>query len=413
MRQCRETRVTITSSEARRRSARGDFVHWALAAVLAALAMSGCGGAGGSEAWPTTADATAGTSRRAPSSTTAEDVPAPPLAQTSEPPPLRSDDRTWLNNADDVLQTRVALLRFIFKGRNPFERLPDETRALVLPSAPGDAGFPLDPRLARRGGLELVVRMAHGIESRVYLTHATTPGDCLAVYHQGHGNELRFPRAASITLLTTLQDRGCDLLLVSQPLLAPNPAPRIEVPGIGTVTPDYHTVFEYLESDTYSGISAFMEPVFAAVNFMTSQRPYARVMMVGLSGGGWATTLYSALDERIQFSAQVAGTVPLIVRAENVGDWGDYEQVLPALYRIAGYMDLYAMAASNGRRHLHVLIVQDDCCFKGRRMEPYGERAAEGAARLGGRYELAFDEVSTTHEISAWTQALILERAGS
>jgi hypothetical protein len=184
------------------------------------------------------------------------------------------------------------------------------------------------------------------------------------------------------------------------------------VPGIGTVTPDYHTIFEYLESDTYSGISAFMEPVFAGVNFAVRMKPYSKVVMLGKSGGGWATTLYAALDERIQFSAQVAGTVPMVIRAENVGDWGDYEQVLPALYRIAGYMDLYALAASNGRRHLHVLIVEDDCCFKGRRMEPYGPLAVEGARRLGGHYELHFDETWKTHEISPWTQALILDRIG-
>ena len=36
--------------------------------------------------------------------------------------------------------------------------------------------------------------------------------------------------------------------------------------------------------------------------------------MAGLSGGGWTTTLYAAIDPSIRYSFPVAGTIPLYLR---------------------------------------------------------------------------------------------------
>ena len=52
--------------------------------------------------------------------------------------------------------------------------------------------------------------------------------------------------------------------------------------------------------------------------------------MAGLSGGGWTTTIASALDPRIVLSFPVAGSVPFAMRDEHPGDpyhdLGDFEQ---------------------------------------------------------------------------------------
>src|SRR5439155_5432429 len=53
-----------------------------------------------------------------------------------------------------------------------------------------------------------------------------------------------------------------------------------------------------------------------------------RVGMTGLSGGGWQTTILSALDERVKVIVPVAGITSLQTRVEvrRYGDLGDIEQ---------------------------------------------------------------------------------------
>ena len=92
--------------------------------------------------------------------------------------------------------------------------------------------------------------------------------------------------------------------------------------------------------------------------------------MVGLSGGGWTTNLISALDDRIKYSFNVAGSIPLYYRER--GSIGDIEQYLPQLYRdIAGYPDLYILGAfGKGRKQVQILNRQDDCCFGQKQHDP-------------------------------------------
>ena len=39
--------------------------------------------------------------------------------------------------------------------------------------------------------------------------------------------------------------------------------------------------------------------------------------MMGISGGGWTTVLYSAIDDRISQSYSVAGTYPIFMRSDS------------------------------------------------------------------------------------------------
>ena len=57
--------------------------------------------------------------------------------------------------------------------------------------------------------------------------------------------------------------------------------------------------------------------------------------MIGLSGGGWTTTLYAAIDPRVRLSFPVAGTLPDYLRLGRPGDKGDWEQFYPDLYKVA------------------------------------------------------------------------------
>src|SRR5581483_12330643 len=60
-----------------------------------------------------------------------------------------------------------------------------------------------------------------------------------------------------------------------------------------------------------SGLQFFMEPVVAFLQYAKNLHIYDSFHMVGLSGGGWTTTVYAAIDPTIEMSFPISGTVPL------------------------------------------------------------------------------------------------------
>jgi hypothetical protein len=117
-----------------------------------------------------------------------------------------------------------------------------------------------------------------------------------------------------------------------------------------------------------SPIKYFLEPTAVALNSVKTRHragnfpSYRRFHMIGLSGGGWTTTVYAAIDPTIQSSFPVAGTIPLYLRSS--GSVGDREQFEPSFYALAGYPDLYILGAQGrGRKQVQILVRRDDCCF--------------------------------------------------
>jgi hypothetical protein len=91
--------------------------------------------------------------------------------------------------------------------------------------------------------------------------------------------------------------------------------------------------------------AAWFGPAVIAVNTMLARYPGAKVIMTGISGGGWASLLCAALDKRIATSLQVVGWFP-----EHIHISRDAEQEL--LQVGCGYMELALLAAGDGRRCL-------------------------------------------------------------
>jgi cephalosporin-C deacetylase-like acetyl esterase len=65
-----------------------------------------------------------------------------------------------------------------------------------------------------------------------------------------------------------------------------------------------------------------MEPVAAFINYAVKKSSPAEIVMTGISGGGWTTQLYSALDDRIKYSFPVAGSYPFFLRSKPDKSWG-------------------------------------------------------------------------------------------
>ena len=122
-----------------------------------------------------------------------------------------------------------------------------------------------------------------------------------------------------------------------------------------------------------AGMRYFFEPAVQAMNYWDTNFSFRDYNMVGLSGGGWTTTVLPALDTRIKISIPVAGSWPGIIFAFACADGtcGDgcgviacAEQNWTNFFTVAGYIDLYMMASYGpNRRQFQILNYSDDCCF--------------------------------------------------
>jgi hypothetical protein len=186
---------------------------------------------------------------------------------------------------------------------------------------------------------------------------------------------------------------------------------RVELRSAGPRTE--HDAFACLRQP----LRYFLEPVAVGLNY-TSRLAYEQTAMVGLSGGGWTTVAYAALDPRVQRSYPVAGSEPFHVTARACPGktpasvpkcFGDFEQRLPALYRIANYLELYTLGGfGRGRKQLAIYNEFDPCCFSGRGYEEWRPRVQAALRRLGsGRYDAVADTTHRLHVISPFALRVI------
>jgi pimeloyl-ACP methyl ester carboxylesterase len=172
-----------------------------------------------------------------------------------------------------------------------------------------------------------------------------------------------------------------------------------------------HDKFFDLRLRTGSPVKFFLEPIARTVNYLVKhQLDLEEIDMIGLSGGGWTTTLYAAVDPRVVKSFPVAGTLPLYLRGGHYNH--DLEQYFKPLYTVAGYKDLYVLGASGiGRMQVQILNRYDDCCF-GERQHTVGPPPFTEAIReyerdvrntlqrmQTGSFTLYLDESATYHQI--------------
>lgn len=237
-----------------------------------------------------------------------------------------------------------------------------------LPSRQPDQVEVVDPPLpgvirAQR----LTVRTAGGAAYPLLLSAGH---DRLAIYHAGHQQDpLRDAREPIEALLAA----GFDVLAMAMPA---EPHSRM--------------------ADLPRPLEPFLAPVAVGLNYALARGQYRTVVMIGLSGGGWTTVVYSAIDPRVRRSYPVAGSLPRRLRGER--DVGDYEQDLPGLP--VGYIDLYLMASTEGRSQLQVFNRNDPCCFAGTGALSYADGISERAQSLGGQFGVLVVE-NNRHEIPA------------
>lgn len=275
-----------------------------------------------------------------------------------------------------------------------------------------------DPRYKGFGALEridkLVVTMDFGLESHVYHFIPKVPTRHVVLYHEGHDGDFYNSREQIKRLL----EDGYAVVAFCMPLMGLNNQPTIEGKRSGKLKLTSHNQMAYLTPKSGHPIQYFIEPVVAVLNYLEARSQYDAVSMVGLSGGGWTTTMAAAVDTRIGKSFPVAGSYPLHLRSNAERDWGDYEQVDPKIYSEVGYLELYVLGASGvGRKQLQVLNKYDSCCFRGTKWMSYRDAVAQRVRDLGpGEFDIFGDASHADHVLSPLAMTRIREelaRGGS
>ncbi|WP_205627751.1 hypothetical protein, partial [Streptomyces pathocidini] len=317
----------------------------------------------------------------------------------------------------DVAAVRAALVSEVWKsadGRLP-SALPEVERGVAAPEIPEFTGV---DRIDR-----LTVRLPYGLSTTVFLLlpdrwphHAGHRR--FAFYHNGHGEE---PSTMARTAQALL-DAGYGVLLFAMPLYHWNPR-ELEDPQdpAKKVVVGSHNDLVPWETPGFSTLRFFLEPLVVAMNHVRKVHEPTSVQMVGLSGGGWATTVYPALDPRVTRSYPTAGSLPFFLRSAppkpspTTGDWEQRKDRHPAFYAIADFMDFYALASvGKDRRQIQILNRFDACCFNGvghRSYAPVARHRVEvitGGEVGRGSWELLEDATHGDHTVSPYALSVIL-----
>lgn len=257
----------------------------------------------------------------------------------------------------------------------------------------------------------LTVNMEWGLTSTAYHFIPAQGNGKLLIYHGGHDGDFIVAK----DLIAFFVKNGFSVIGMSMPLEPPNNQPVVDLEHIGKVQLTFHEQLKLLKMKSGHPVQLFLTPVAVVLNY-AQPLGYNAVYMTGVSGGGWTTTVYAALDPRITRSYPAAGTLPLHLRedrdrtntAQRSADWGDYEQTIPELQFIANYLDLYILS-SLGRKQLQIINKDDPCCFGGEAFRAY-EGAVNDLVRSlgGGSFAVFLDTKNKTHSISGDAMKVIL-----
>lgn len=256
----------------------------------------------------------------------------------------------WLATPE---QTRADLVEYVYRDGTVPTAGPDLVTEDVEHELFVDA-----PNLARIDTLRFDLGL--GLWSQVYLFWPEAANGRFVIYHLGHYQGLD----AGDHVARWLVERGYAVVVSFMPFYGGNPT-NVEVEWRGERYPlgRQHSALEPLERAGANVFHLFFEPLARLVQHATVTLEFDRIAMVGLSGGGWTTDIFSALEPRVRDSYSVAGSLPFRLRASP--DIGDFEQHGERpFYDRADFMEIYFLAAQGeGQRHRQILHENDTCCF--------------------------------------------------
>ena len=244
---------------------------------------------------------------------------------------------------------------------------------------------------------KLTVEMEYGINSISYLFIPEVSNEKLILYHQGHGGDFILGQETIQFFL----NRDFTVLASTMPLVGMNNQPIVEIDGFGKIKLISHEQLNLLKTNGFNPMRLFIDPIQINLTFLHKEYAFQQYSIIGISGGGWTTVIYSAIDERISDSFSVAGSMPFYLRV-NDRDIGDYEQTNIDLYQNVNYLELYVLSAyGDGRKHIQIFNKNDPCCFSGNGYETYEFVIKDKISQLGkGNFQIFIDDTHNEHKIS-------------
>jgi hypothetical protein len=296
-----------------------------------------------------------------------------------------------IRDREQAARKRQEIIDFLWKGEGlPGSDLLDVQEDVVSPIPEHDL-----INLARID--ELAVTMEH-LTSYAYHFRPVESSGRLMLYHAGHSERLgEFGGTRTIRFFL---ERGYDVVGFFMPGFGPN----TRLPE----APNRHDSFAPQETADFTPLTYFLDPVAVVLNYLTSRQVFSLIGMIGISGGGWTTTLYAAVDPRIQVSFPVAGTLPhflLTPPCVSLGAMGDWERAGSTLYDFVDYTELYVLGAYGQARHQRQILNQyDSCCFFGVFYQLYEDEVRSVVSRLeSGTFEVLLDTSTRgEHSITPW-----------
>lgn len=303
-----------------------------------------------------------------------------------------------INSDKDIYEKREQLKKFIWKNSFPGNSEIQLEKNISLEK------FSNLKNLSKIDKLSTI--MDYGLISNSYLFSPINSNQELIIYHEGHAGDV----VNGIESIQILLDNNYTVLAMTLPLLGDNNNPEVDIERIGVITLEKHNDFIFLDSDDFSSIKFFMEPIFSNLNFLEKNYQFKTFHMIGLSGGAWATTIYPAIDTRIEKSFPVGGPLPLFLTINVPGSYGDYETNLPELYKITNYLELYIMGShGDDRKQLKIINKYDSCCYGGITYKLFDSLIAQKLELLEkGKFEIFLDESHYSHKISELAMTKIL-----
>ena len=333
----------------------------------------------------------------------------PPIAESNFSNSNHVEDKfTEINLVDfvnfesesDIIKKRHELIHFIWKT----DQLPNDHPNTI------ESDF-LDVRFNDLQNLnkinKITINMKNDFSASVYLFLPKQSNEKLIIYYHGHSGGFIEGKQTIQKLLIS----GFSVAAFSMPLIEPNNQPIVKLDNIGPIKFFKHGQLDLLESKDFSSISYFFTPINITLNHISKNYSFTDYYMVGISGGGWASTVYPAIDTRISKSFAVAGSLPLTLRTQ-IDDVGDYEQYHPQLYSIANYFELYIMSSyGQNREFVQIFNKHDPCCFAGNLYESYYQSTENIIAKLKhGKFTIVLDDTHYRHDISDFAKDLIIEK---
>ncbi len=294
-----------------------------------------------------------------------------------------------------LLETRKNIIKFLWKNEQLPLHIPQHIETNIEDETFNNLGH--IKQIDR-----FTVDMKYGVNSIIFLIHPEIQShDELIIYHNGHGGEPHYVYEGKNTIQFFLE-KGYPVLVVSMPLEAINNNPTVIVDGESILLKD-HTYFRYIESEEFNPLSYFFEPIAVILNFLDKEYEFKKYHLMGISGGGWTSSIYSAIDQRISTSFSVAGGVPLdYLMSDDKSHWeGD------KFSSVASYYDIYALSTLGERKFIQIFNSHDPCCYGEGQDFGFGKLVEEKVSKLENSIYGVWLIKNTFHKIIPETMWII------